>query len=163
VQTRSLVLVVAAAAASRIRPTITLRRDEVRSAAAADEVVDRLRTRMLGDGDVVAADGEGAVVRFPGRAGPFRYRTVEVVRFSDSRVTFQHLEGPFHRCRETIDVEPDGGGATIAHEGELAMRGGLIGWLFGLALVRPLFERHVADHLRALADDGSRRVGDARP
>jgi hypothetical protein len=28
------------------------------------------------------------------------------------------------------------------------MRGGLVGWLFGLLLVRPAFEEHVRQHLQ---------------
>ncbi|MGE0794736.1 MAG: SRPBCC family protein [Acidimicrobiia bacterium] len=113
---------------------------------------------MLRSGKVLGGEPGRAVVRFSGRAGPFRYRTVEEVRFSDRCVTFRHLQGPFHRCEEVMHVEPDALGATtIAHEGELTMRGGLAGWIVGVAAVRPAFERHVGDHLRQLtAADQSR-------
>jgi hypothetical protein len=152
VPTRFAAVAVALVAAWRPRPTIKLRRGEVHVAAAAEEVFERLRSRMLTGGDLVAGDQTRAVVRFSGRAGPFRYRTVEEVHFSGTTVTFRHLQGPFHRCEETLRAEPDAqGGTTVAHEGELAMRGGLVGWLFGLAAVRPVFERHVVDHLRELS------------
>lgn len=107
---------------------------------------------MLEGGDVLIGEPSRAVVRFSGRAGPFRYRTVEDVRFLDSIATFEHLQGPFHRCREAIHIEPESsGGATIAHGGELAMRDGLLGWVFGVAAIRPVLERHVGSQLRQLA------------
>ncbi len=34
-----------------------------------------------------------------------------------------------------------------ARNGHFSMRGGLAGWLFGLLLVRPAFEKHVREHL----------------
>lgn len=151
---RSAVVIAGLVAAWRIRRTIVLRRDEVHAQAAPEDVFERLRTQMLASGDVVAGDSGGAVVRFSGRAGPFRYRTVEAVHFSGTTATFEHLNGPFDQCRETIRVGPgERAGTEVTHDGELVMRGGLIGWCFGIAVVRPLFERHVADHLRALAAD----------
>lgn len=151
-QVRSAAAVAALVAGWRLRPTITLRRDEVHVDASANEVIAQLRDRMLEGGDVLVGEPTRAVVRFSGRAGPFPYRTVEDVRFFDTTVTFQHLQGPFHRCTEAMHVEADArGGTTIAHEGELAMRGGLLGWIFGVAAVRPVFERHVGSHLRQLA------------
>lgn len=105
VQPRSAAVVAALVAAWRLRPTIKLRRDDVRIAASPDEVFGRLRDRMLGGGKVLAGDRRRAVVRFSGRAGPFRYRTVEDVQFSGTTVTFRHLQGPFHRCEEALHVE----------------------------------------------------------
>lgn len=149
---RSTAAIAALTAAWRFHPTIKLRRDRVHTAAAADEVLERLRTTLLAGGEVLASQRERAVVRFSGRAGPFRYRTVEAVQFSGTTVSFRHLHGPFHWCEEALRLESDpSGGTTITHHGELAMRGGLLGWLVGIAVVRPEFERHVAHHLRELS------------
>lgn len=122
----------AAAGASRCRPTLTLRRSEVAVAIGSH---------------VLARTESGVIRRFQDRAGSFRYTTVELVDVSASSVTLEHLRGPFLACAETIEVQPTAHGCRLVHTGRFPMRGGLAGWLVGLLLVRPAFEKHVREHL----------------
>ena|GEM_PF-1426673 len=101
---------------------------------------------------VLVRDGDAAVARFAGRAGIFRYETVELIRFSDQGVSFEHLHGPFRRCAERFDlVTLDDGSNGIEHRGYFVMRGGLLGWVLGMLVVRRVFDEHVASHLQSLA------------
>lgn len=113
----------------------------------------RFREQMEAGAEVVAAGQDRIVARFSGRAGVFRYRTVEVVTFGPDGVAFEHLRGPFRDCHERFMVEPaERGGSVVTHEGSLTMRWGLLGWLLGAIVVRRTFEGHVARHMaQALA------------
>lgn len=106
-------------------------------------------------GNVLVRDGDRLVARFGGNAGPFGFRTVELITFAVSEVTFEHLGGTFQACWERFAVEPaDQGRARLAHEGWFVMRGGLWGWLLGLMAVRRLFVQHVEQAMRGF--DASR-------
>ena len=76
-----------------------------------------------------------------------------LVRFSDRRVTFQHLSGPFRAAEESFDVVtlPDGSTA-LEHRGHFVMRLGLVGWILGRLVVRRMFEALVASHMAQLAN-----------
>jgi len=136
-----------------VRPTVTLTPESVDVDLPPDGVVSSFRDRMSSGTDVIAA-GDRVVRRFSGRAGPFRYSTVEVVAFTPTSVTFDHLRGPFASCSERFDVTPRGTGATLTHSGTFALRGGLYTWPLARTAVKWAFERHVSDHMRQLAGEG---------
>jgi hypothetical protein len=98
---------------------------------------------------LLVQDANAAVARFEGRAGFFRYETVELIRFSDQGVTFEHLRGPFRSCIERFNFVPLADGAyAFEHRGTFVMRGGLLGWLFGVLVIRGVFDRLVATHMQ---------------
>lgn len=137
----------AAAGAARCRPSLPLRPSAVAVATDSDAVLDHLRTSLTCGEDVLARTESGVIRRFQGRAGSFRYTTVELVDVGAGSVTFEHLRGPFLACAETIEVQPTAHGCRLVHSGRFSMRGGFAGWLFGLLLVRTAFEKHVREHL----------------
>ncbi len=113
-----------------------------------------LRAQVDGAPNVLGRSADSLVATFSGRAGGFRYRTVELVRFKDRRVTFEHLSGPFQSAEESFDLVslPDGSGA-LEHRGHFKMRFGLIGWIFGRLVVRRIFEALVAAHMARLVNE----------
>jgi len=118
------------------------------TAEAPEAVLRRFRERLGTSGDILVADPDRVVARFTGKAGTFRYETVELIGFEADRVTFEHLQGPFRQCHERFRVTPtSGGGSVVTHEENFTMRLGLIGWLLGVMVVRPTFEHHVAAHM----------------
>jgi len=62
-------------------------------------------------------------------------------------VAFEHLNGPFRSCFERFVVNARGEGSSICHDGTFTMRWGLAGWLFGIIVVRPAFEKLIASEL----------------
>lgn len=133
-------------AALGVRPSVALRRFEVTFDCSPAEAVEAFERKLLETAVESSRPGE-VVARFEGRAGPFSYRTREVVRFTDRAVAFEHLQGPFRSCAERFVIASNGSSTTVAHEGTFTMHGGLLGWLLGIAVVRPFFERVVADEL----------------
>jgi hypothetical protein len=104
---------------------------------------DGLASRLL------IQDANAAVAQFEGGAGIFRYETVELIRFSDQGVTFEHLRGPFQSCVERFEFVPlADGGYAFEHQGTFVMRGGWLGWLFGILVIRGVFDRLVATHMQ---------------
>ena len=155
---RSLYVFLAGAIAARALtagagPPITLRPHTVRLSGPPEKIVAELRAQVDGAPNVLARSDDALVATFAGREGPFRYRTVELVRFSDRRVTFQHLSGPFRAAEESFDVVtlPDGSTA-LEHRGHFVMRLGLVGWILGRLVVRRMFEALVASHMAQLAN-----------
>lgn len=138
-------------AALRVRPAVRLRRCEVAFHTSATDVVAGFKRKLLEEADVESSGPDEVVARFAGPAGPFSYRTREAVRFNDQSVTFEHLEGPFRSCAERFVVRDNESGSTVAHDGTFTMHGGLAGWLLGVTVIRPLFERLVADELARMA------------
>lgn len=158
------VLAAAAIAAGSIvstllRPKVNLTAETVEIPAPPDALIEHLALRMAQGPDVIAGDGRRVVRRFAGTAGPFRYRTVEVVSFESDAITFEHLRGPFSECHERFQLGPTGDGCRLVHSGHFRLRGGL--WLWPLARfgIRPAFERHVRDHVEQL---GSELTGDGQ-
>ena len=101
---------------------------------------------------VLVQDADAVVARFAGRAAIFRYETVELIRFSDQGVSFEHLHGPFRHCAERFAlVTLDDGSQGLEHGGSFVMRGGMLGWVLGLLVVRRVFDEHVGSHMQALA------------
>jgi hypothetical protein len=134
----------AAAIASRIPgPPIALPVRRVRLEQMQAQMRGGLASRLL------VQDANAAVARFDGRAGIFRYDTVELIHFSDQGVTFEHLRGPFLSCIERFEFVPLADHAyVLEHRGTFVMRGGLLGWLFGVLAIRGVFDRLVASHMR---------------
>jgi len=129
-------------------PPVALPVHRVRLGRTLPEVLARLREDVAGRAVVQEADA--VVARFAGRAGIFRYQTVELVRFCDRMVTFKHLHGPFRSCDEVFEFVPlADGGYACEHRGTLVMRGGMLGWLLGILVIRDIFGRHVFQHMQA--------------
>ncbi|HZU75339.1 MAG TPA: hypothetical protein VFA70_01155 [Dehalococcoidia bacterium] len=115
---------------------------------------DELRRRLEAKhraGNVVVAQHDQIVARFSGRAGPFQFHTVELIRFADREITYEHLGGTFLACRERFVLRPaDGGSTRIEHSGVFKLRGGLPGWMLGRLVVKRWFEDYVTRELRTL-------------
>ncbi|MHB1784991.1 MAG: hypothetical protein ACYCS7_02430 [Acidimicrobiales bacterium] len=143
------VLALAGTVGTTVRhPPVRLHPSSIRIGETPEEVVRRFREQLEIGGEVVAAGDGHIVARFVGRAGIFRYRTVELVSFGPDGVAFEHLQGPFRDCHERFRAEPvEGGGSVVTHEGSFTMRWGLLGWLLGATIVRGTFEDHVAAHM----------------
>lgn len=138
----------------KIRLGVRLAEDVVVVDVAPGELVERFRSRISDGPDVLAAERERLVRRFRGRAGHFRYETVESVTFDPTAILFEHLAGPFARCRETFSLEHvDGGRTRITHAGTFVLRGGLWTWPLARTAVKQAFERHVHEHLTLLRDE----------
>ena len=116
-----------------------------------EQTPEQMKAQMRGGlaSRALVQDANAAVAQFEGRAGIFRYETVELIRFSDQGVTFEHLRGPFRSCIERFEFVPLADGAyALEHRGTFVMRGGLLGWLFGVLVIRGAFDRLVATHMQ---------------
>lgn len=133
------------------RPKVDLAVDAVEIELPPDAVVQHFRDRMGSGSDVIAASDDRVVRRFRGRAGRFRYATVEVVTFGRASITFEHLQGPFASCSERFDAAPSGAGTILTHSGSFALRGGVFTWPLARTAVKRAFEAHVHEHMRVLA------------
>jgi hypothetical protein len=142
----------AAAVARRISgPPITLPVRRVRLVQTPEQLQAQMRGGLASR--LLVQDANAAVARFEGWAGFFRYETVELIRFSDQGVTFEHLRGPFRSCIERFSFMPLADGAyALEHRGTFVMRGGLLGWLFGILVIRGAFDRLVATHMQHSSD-----------
>lgn len=130
---------------------LPVRRVAVRAPVGA--VIDDLRSRLTAMPTVICRDHDTVVASFSGDAGPYRWHTVEAIRFTADSVTFEHLAGPFRDCTEVFGVRPGTAGTTIVeHRGSLVMKLGPIGWVFGRLVARRAFDRIIARELQALAD-----------
>lgn len=149
---RAALVALGAGVSLRFRPAIELRPLAVEAHEEPAELIARMRSSLASGDNVLVTGADALVARFAGRAGPFRYRTVELVTFARDEVRFEHLGGTFDSCHERFAFRRVEGGATrIEHGGAFTIRGGLLGWLVGMLVVRGLFEAHVAAHLRAFA------------
>jgi hypothetical protein len=76
--------------------------------ARLEQTPEPLQAQLRGDlaSRLLGQDANAAVARFGGRAGIFRYETVELIRFSDQGVTFEHLRGPFQSCQAFLRASP---------------------------------------------------------
>lgn len=95
----------AVAVARRIPgPPITLPVRRVRLEQTPEQLKAQMRDGLAPR--ILIHDANAAVAHFEGRAGIFRYTTVELIRFSDQGVTFEHLHGPFQSCFERFKFVP---------------------------------------------------------
>lgn len=136
-----------------IKPRVTLRQDQVVLAVPPDDVLVHLRERFSQGPGVVAADSNRVVRHFSGRAGPFPYRTVEIVSFEPGAITFEHLQGPFAACHERFDLTLTSTDTRLTHSGSFRLRGGIWTWPLAVGPIKRAFEDHVAEHLRRLRDE----------
>lgn len=134
-------------------PPIRLRPHTRRLNRAPESVLAELRAQLEDAPNVLVRSGHSLVASFAGRAGAFRYRTVELVRFSDRQITFEHLSGPFRSAQESFEVVSlRDGSPALEHRGQFVMRSGLFGWILGRLVIRRVFERLVEEHMAQLAD-----------
>ncbi len=140
-------------AALRWKPTITLAEEAVVIDESPEQLIGRFRERLGAGDDVIVAHSDRIVRGFHGRAGRFRYDTIEVITFGPSSITFEHLDGPFARCAELFEFARRTTGTSISHSGTFALRGGLWTWPLARTAVKSAFERHVHDHLASLRDE----------
>ncbi len=76
-------------------------------------------------------------------------------------MTFEHLRGPFQSCVERFEFVPlADGGYALEHQGTFVMRGGWLGWLFGILVIRRVFDHLVATHMQKAS--GEHRNGKTR-
>jgi hypothetical protein len=147
---------VATMAGLTVRPRVELARDSVEVALPPDELIEVFRERFADSpGDILAIEPNRLVRRFAGTEGPFKFKTLEVVRYEDHAITFEHLAGPFYECNERFEFEATPSGTLLTHTGSFRLRGGL--WTAGLAIgpVKKAFESHVHGHFQNLADQVS--------
>jgi len=128
--------------------------DTVEIGLAPSEVLAGMRDRFAADESQILARGPDRMVRrFSGSEGRFSYKTVEVVRFFDDAVTFEHLAGPFAECNERFQFTEIPAGTQLTHSGYFRLRGGL--WTLPLAAgpVKKAFEKHVNGHFQNMANE----------
>ena len=142
---------VAVIAGLAARPKVDLAVDSVEIELPPDAVVHHFRDRMGSGSEVIVASGDRVVRRFRGRAGRFRYATVEVVTFGRASIAFEHLRGPFASCSERFDAAPSGAGTILTHSGGFALRGGVFTWPLARTAVKRAFEAHVREHMDLFA------------
>ena len=141
-----------AVGATFVRPRIKLDEDSVEVGLAPAEMLAGLRDRFAASpDDILASEPDRMVRRFAGSEGRFSYKTVEVVRFSETAVTFEHIAGPFSECNEEFQLTEIPGGTRLTHTGTFRLRGGL--WTLPLAAgpVKKAFESHVRGHFETMA------------
>ncbi len=142
---------VATLAGLALSPTIKLAEDQVDLPVPPDRLVDEFRRRFSeSEADILANGDDRLVRRFSGKAGPFPYRTVELVEIHADAITFEHLAGPFSYCNERFQFKAIEAGTRVTHTGTFRLRGGI--WTIPLAIgpVKRAFEAHVREHLLAL-------------
>jgi hypothetical protein len=145
---------IASIAALAARPRVELARDSVDVALSPDELIEVFRGRFADSSDdILAIEHDRLVRRFAGTEGPFKFKTVEVVRYEDYAITFEHLAGPFYECNERFEFEATPSGTLLTHTGSFRLRGGL--WTAGFAIgpVKKAFESHVHGHFQNLASE----------
>ena len=114
------------------------------------------RGRLQGEANessrVVSREGEGMIVEFTTRAGPFTYTTLERVTLDPPhRISFEHLKGPLHYAREEFILNDVDGDTELVHSGEFVWRRlPLVGWLGGILYTRPTFERTLRKHMEQI-------------
>ena len=139
--------------ATFVRPRIDMTEDSVDIGLAPAVVLANLRERFANSpDDILAIEPDRLVRRFSGSEGRFSYETVEVVRYEDNAVTFEHIAGPFAECNERFQLAEIPGGTRMTHTGYFRLRGGL--WTAPLAAgpVKKAFEKHVHGHFQTMAD-----------
>lgn len=148
---RVLLAVVGSLAALAVRPRVQLARDSVVVDVPAAELIDVFRERFASSpDDTLAAEPDRLVRRFSGTEGPFTFKTVELVRYEEDAITFEHLAGPFAECNERFEFAETDAGTRLTHSGSFRLRGGL--WTAALAVgpVKKAFETHVRGHFETL-------------
>ena len=138
--------------ATFIRPRVDMDEDSVEIGLPPAVVLANMRERFATDPeDILAMQPDRMVRRFSGSEGNFSYETIEVVRYEEDAVTFEHIAGPFAECNERFQLTEIPGGTRLTHTGYFRLRGGL--WMAPLAMgpVKKAFENHVNGHFQTMA------------
>ena len=136
-----------------VRPRVELAEDSVDIGLPLERVLADMRERFASSPeDILAMEPNRMVRRFSGSEGKLSYKTVEVVRFENDAVTFEHIAGPFAECNERFQLTEIPGGTRLTHTGYFRLRGGL--WTAPLAVgpVKKAFENHVNGHFQTMAE-----------
>ena len=81
------------------------------------------------------------------------YKTVEwVTKHEPDRIDFEGVEGPLAILRDSFTFLPDGGCAVFRYESEFAVRWWVLGWIVGIAYVRPMLRRFMVGHVKKLKE-----------
>lgn len=121
--------------------------------------------------EVVAAAGKkigdtdnGIVVEFETRWGGRSIKTVEEVRLRPpDSIAYRWLEGPLDGVEEEIRFEQHPSRETsMTYSGTFEVPGDIAGWLRAMLVVRPIFDRLVADHLEQGKQMAEKRAGRSR-
>ena len=135
-----------------VRPRIEMADDSVDVGLAPAELLALMRERFAGSpDDILAIEPHRLVRRFSGSEGRFTYKTIEVVRYEDDAITFEHIAGPFAECNERFQLTPIRGGTRLTHTGYFRLRGGLWTLLLAAGPVKKAFESHVHGHFETMA------------
>lgn len=138
--------------ATFVRPRVEMAEDSVELGLSPAVVLANMRERFASSPeDILAMQPDRLVRRFSGSEGSFSYETIEVVRYEDDAVTFEHIAGPFAECNERFQLTEIPGGTRLTHTGYFRLRGGL--WTAPLAMgpVKKAFENHVNGHFQTMA------------
>ena len=140
--------------ATFVRPRVEMDEDSVEVGLTPSVVLANMRERFASSpDDILAIDSDRLVRRFSGSEGSFNYETIEVVRYEEDAVTFEHIAGPFAECNERFQLTEIPGGTRLTHTGYFRLRGGL--WTAPLAMgpVKKAFENHVNGHFQTMANE----------
>lgn len=136
-----------------VRPRVELDEDSVDVGLEPDQLLADMKERFASSpDDILAMEPDRLVRRFAGSEGKFSYKTVEVVRYEDDAITFEHIAGPFAECEERFQLTPIPSGTRLTHTGHFRLRGGLWTLLLAIGPVKKAFETHVHGHFENLAN-----------
>ncbi len=136
-----------------VRPRVELDEDSVDVGLEPDQLLADMKERFANSpDDILAMEPDRLVRRFAGSEGKFSYKTVEVVRYEDDAITFEHIAGPFAECEERFQLTPIPSGTRLTHTGHFRLRGGLWTLLLAIGPVKKAFETHVHGHFENLAN-----------
>ncbi len=145
---------IASLGALALRPEVQLANDSIEVGLPPKELLEVFRARFADSPeDIIAIEENQLVRRFAGSEGPFSFKTVEVVRYEDQAVTFEHLSGPFAECNERFDMVATPTGSMLTHSGSFRLRGGLFTVPLAFGPVKKAFETHVRGHFETLASE----------
>ncbi len=109
-----------------------------------------------GSSAVLKDEGHRKLVEFrsviPTPGDPQRiYRTVEWVTLHEpDEIRFEGVEGPLALLQDRFLLRDVDGCTLFRYESTIGLRGGLVGWLRGQILVRPILRRFMRAHSRKL-------------
>ena len=111
------------------------------------------RGRLKGDdgesSKVLSRSGNDIVAEFKTRSGLLTITTVERVTLDPpSRISFEHIKGPFNRAQQEFVLADVDGGTELSHTGEFEWsRVPVVGWLVGPLILKRRYERVLAKHM----------------
>ncbi len=76
-------------------------------------------------------------------------------------IRYEWLQGPLPEVNEIISFIDNGEGTELVYEGDFSAGPGLINWVYGRLVVKPIFDRLVLKHLeqsKCMAEQRARRT-----